>query len=55
MLKRMKNVKVYKGMYIMFKEKDVLCVIGCSFLYFIEIEKGETNNKNTFKIIFIIN
>ena len=52
MLKRMKNVKFYKSMYIMFKEKDVLCVIGCPFLYFIEIEKGETNNENTFEKFF---
>ncbi len=55
MLKGMKNVKVYKSMYIMFNEKDVLYVIGCPFFIFIEIEKGETNNENTFEIIFIIN
>jgi len=35
--------------------KRMSCVIGCPFLYFVEIETAETNNENTFEIIFIIN
>lgn len=41
MLKRVKNVKVYKGMYIMFNEKDALYVIGCPFHYFHSIREIE--------------
>ena len=39
MLKRMKNVKVYKSVYTMFNEKDVLYVIDGLFSIFIEIER----------------
>lgn len=54
MLKRMKNVEVYKSMYIMLKKKDILYVIGCPFFYFIAIEKVETNNEIPLKLFLLL-